>query len=81
MELKKYKKKRITPQGWKEVTLADAFNTSSGATPLSTEASYYENGNFNSADDVHNAIISNFNKLFEITIYAINPKNPEETLW
>ena len=44
MELKKYKKKRITPQGWKEVTLADAFNTSSGATPLSTEASYYENG-------------------------------------
>ena len=44
MELKKYKKRRITPQGWKEVTLADAFNTSSGATPLSTEASYYENG-------------------------------------
>ena len=43
------------------------------------EPSYYENGNFNSADDVHNAIISNFNKLFEITIYAINPKNPEET--
>lgn len=44
MELKKYKKKRITPQGWKEITLAEAFNTSSGATPLSTEASYYENG-------------------------------------
>ena len=43
-ELKKYKKKRITPQGWKEITLAEAFNTSSGATPLSTEASYYENG-------------------------------------
>lgn len=44
MELKKYKKKRIIPQGWKEITLAEAFNTSSGATPLSTEASYYENG-------------------------------------
>ena len=44
MELKKYKKRRITPQGWKEIKLADAFNTSSGATPLSTEASYYENG-------------------------------------
>ncbi len=44
MELKKYKKKRITPQGWKEITLAEVFNTSSGATPLSTEASYYENG-------------------------------------
>ena len=29
MELKKYKKRRITPQGWKEITLADAFNTSS----------------------------------------------------
>ena len=43
------------------------------------EPSYYENGNFTPADDVHNAIISNFNKLFEITIYAINPKNPEET--
>lgn len=44
MELKKYKKRRITPQGWKEITLAEVFNTSSGATPLSTEASYYENG-------------------------------------
>lgn len=44
MELKKYKKKRITPQGWREITLAEVFNTSSGATPLSTEASYYENG-------------------------------------
>lgn len=43
------------------------------------EPSYYENGNFTPADDVHNAIISNFNKLFEITIYAINPKNLEET--
>ena len=43
------------------------------------EPSYYENGNFTPADDVHNAIISNFNKLFEITIHAINPKNPEET--
>lgn len=43
------------------------------------EPSYYENGNFTPADDVHNAIISSFNKLFEITIYAINPKNPEET--
>lgn len=43
------------------------------------EPSYYENGNFTPADDVHNAIISNFNKLFEITIYAINPKNPKET--
>ena len=43
------------------------------------EPSYYGNGNFTPADDVHNAIISNFHKLFEMTIYAINPKNPEET--
>lgn len=44
MELKKYKKKRIVPQGWKEITLGEVFRTSSGATPLSTETSYYENG-------------------------------------
>lgn len=41
MELKKYKKKRIVPQGWEEITLEDVFRTSSGATPLSTEVSYY----------------------------------------
>ena len=44
MELKKYKKKRIIPQGWKEISIADAFRTSSGATPLSTEISYYDKG-------------------------------------
>ena len=43
------------------------------------EPNYYKDGNFTPADDVHNAIISSFNKLFETTIYAINPKNPEET--
>ena len=44
MEVKKYKKKRIVPRGWKEITLEDVFRTSSGATPLSTEVSYYANG-------------------------------------
>lgn len=44
MILKKYKKKRIVPQGWKEITLGNIFRTSSGATPLSTEVSYYANG-------------------------------------
>ena len=44
MELKKYKKKRIVPQGWEEITLEDVFRTSTGATPLSTEVSYYANG-------------------------------------
>ena len=42
------------------------------------EPDYYNNGSFSPADDVHNAIISNFYKLFEIVIYAINPKKPEE---
>ncbi len=42
------------------------------------EQSYYKDGIFAPADDVHNAIISNFHKLFEMTIYAVNPKNPEE---
>lgn len=44
MELKKYKKKRELPKGWKEIKIGDTFRTSSGATPLSTEQSYYNNG-------------------------------------
>lgn len=42
------------------------------------EPSYYTDGKFSPIDDVHNAIINNFHKLFETTIYAINPKKPEE---
>lgn len=42
------------------------------------EPSYYVNGIFSPDDDVHNAIISSFQKLFEMTIYAINPKNAED---
>ena len=44
MELKKYKKKRAIPHGWKCVKVSDEFETSSGATPLTSERSYYENG-------------------------------------
>ena len=44
MELKKYKKKRIIPKGWKEISIGDVFRTSSGATPLTTEKEYYEGG-------------------------------------
>ncbi len=44
MELKKYKKKRTIPHGWKCVKVSDEFETSSGATPLTSERSYYENG-------------------------------------
>ncbi len=42
------------------------------------EPSYYVNGIFSPDDDFHNAIISSFHKLFEMTIYAINPKNAED---
>lgn len=42
------------------------------------EPSYYVNGIFSPDDDVHNAIISSFHKLFEMMIYAINPKNAED---
>lgn len=42
------------------------------------EQNYYEDGSFSLADDAHKAIMNNFPKLFEMTIYAINPKNPEE---
>ena len=44
MKQKIYKRKRIIPVGWKEIKLGDVFRTSSGATPLSTEKSYYEGG-------------------------------------
>lgn len=42
------------------------------------EPEYYEKGRFAPAGDANNAIASNFNKLFEMTVYAINPKNPQE---
>ena len=45
MEIKKYRRKREIPIGWKEIKLGDIFRTSSGATPLTTELSYYEGGN------------------------------------
>ncbi len=44
MKSKIYKRKRILPKSWKEVQIGNVFRTSSGATPLSTELSYYENG-------------------------------------
>ena len=44
INMKKYKKTRVVPTGWKEIKLGDVFRTSSGATPLSSERSYYEGG-------------------------------------
>lgn len=42
------------------------------------ENSYYKNGAFAPDEDSRNAVISNFAKLFELTVYAINPKNTDE---
>lgn len=42
------------------------------------EPNFYENGTFSPSDDAHSAIMCNFHKLFEMKIYAINPKNTEE---
>ncbi len=40
--------------------------------------SYYKEDTFSPDSDAYKAIISNFKKLFEFIIYAVNPKNPEE---
>ena len=42
------------------------------------EESYYKEGTFAPEEDAHTSIVSNFSKLFELTIYAVNPKNSEE---
>ncbi len=42
--MKKIKRKRLTPNGWKSIRIGDVFITSSGATPLSTNKAFYENG-------------------------------------
>ena len=42
------------------------------------EESYYKEGVFAPEEDAYTAIVSNFSKLFELTIYAVNPKNVEE---
>lgn len=42
------------------------------------EGSYYKDGAFAPDGDAYKSIISNFNKIFDLTIYAVNPKNPEE---
>ena len=42
------------------------------------EESYYKKDTFFPEEDAHTSIVSNFSKLFELTIYAVNPKNVEE---
>ena len=41
--------------------------------------SYYPNDTFVSPEDVRDIIGVNFQKLFELVIYAVNPKKPKET--
>lgn len=43
------------------------------------EESYYQNGVFAPSDEARDVISTNFSKLFELVIYAVNPKNPKET--
>ena len=43
------------------------------------EKSYYPNGVFVPSDEARDVISTNFSKLFELVIYAVNPKNPKET--
>ena len=43
------------------------------------EESYYPNGVFVPSDEARDVISTNFSKLFELVIYAVNPKNPKET--
>lgn len=42
------------------------------------EESYYKEGAFAPEEDAYTSIVSNFSKLFELMIYAVNPKNVEE---
>lgn len=43
------------------------------------EESYYQNGVFVPSDEARDVISTNFSKLFELVIYAVNPKNSKET--
>ena len=38
----------------------------------------YKEETFSPEEDAYTSIVSNFSKLFELTIYAVNPKNVEE---
>ena len=42
------------------------------------EGSYYKDGAFAPDGDAYKSIISNFNKIFDLTIYAVNPKNQKK---
>lgn len=45
---------------------------------LLLESSYYKNGAYSPSEEAHKVLADNFGKLFGLTVYAINPNNPED---
>ena len=42
------------------------------------ENSYYKDDVFSPSEEAHNVLADNFGKLFGLTVYAINPNNPDD---
>ena len=42
------------------------------------ESSYYKDGVFSTSEEANKVLADNFGKLFGLTIYAINPNNPDD---
>lgn len=42
------------------------------------ESSYYKDGAFSPSEEAHAVLVDNFDKLFGLTVYAINPNNMED---
>lgn len=42
------------------------------------ENSYYKDGAYSPSEEAHKVLADNFGKLFGLTVYAINPNNPED---
>lgn len=71
------KKKRVLPQGWKEITIGDVFKTGSGGTPLSTNREYYDGGDIpwiNSGELNENYINSTSNYITQKGLENSNAK-------
>ena len=42
------------------------------------ESSYYKDGAFSPSEEAHKILADSFDKLFGLTVYAINPNNPDD---
>ena len=42
------------------------------------ESGYYKDGAFSPSEEAHKVLADNFGKLFGLTVYAINPNNPDD---